>query len=169
MGMLARAFEAWVPFAWVTADEAYGQVKYLRVWLEDHDAAYVLATKVNDILTTTDSTEARADELIAELPVRAWRRLSVGAGAHGPREYDWARIPIEIGWRAGRGHWLLARRSLSDPSEIAYYVCYGPRRSSLLDLAWTAGTQWRIEEYFQQAKNEAGLDHYQVRSWRAFT
>jgi SRSO17 transposase len=168
MNMLARAFEAAVPFAWITADEAYGQVKYLRTWLEDRDAAYVLATKVNDLLDTTDGAEGRADELIAGLPARAWRRLSVGAGAHGPREYDWARIPIGIGWRAGRGHWLLARRSLSDPTEIAYYVCCGPRRSTLLDLAWIAGTRWRIEECFQQAKNEAGLDHYQVRSWRAW-
>ncbi|MFE0026773.1 IS701 family transposase [Amycolatopsis sp. NPDC059021] len=168
MGMLARAFEAGVPFAWITADEAYGQVKYLRVWLEEHDAAYVLATKVNDTLITTEGTEQRADELIAALPAQAWRRLSVGAGAHGPREYDWARVPIRIGWRAGRGHWLLARRSITDPTEIAYYVCYGPRRSTLLDLAWIAGTRWRIEECFQQAKNEAGLDHYQVRSWRAW-
>ncbi len=168
MAMLTRAFEAGVPFAWITADEAYGQVKYLRAWLEEHDAAYVLATKVNDLLTTTEGNERRADELITGLPARSWRRLSVGAGAHGPREYDWARIPLGTGWRAGRGHWLLARRSISDPTEIAYYVCYGPRRSSLLDLAWVAGTRWRIEECFQQAKNEAGLDHYQVRSWRAW-
>jgi SRSO17 transposase len=168
MAMLARAFEAKVPFGWITADEAYGQVKYLRVWLEAHDAAHVLATKVNDTLGTTAGTEARADELIAALPGKAWRRLSVGAGAHGPREYDWARAPIRIGWQAGRGHWLLARRSITQPTEIAYYVCYGPRRSTLLDLAWIAGTRWRIEECFQQAKNEAGLDHYQVRSWRAW-
>ncbi|MBE8519232.1 hypothetical protein ILP97_17210 [Amycolatopsis sp. H6(2020)] len=128
----------------------------------------MLATKVNDLLSTTGGVEARADELIADLPARSWRRLSVGAGAHGPREYDWARIPVGIGWRAGRGHWLLARRSISDPTEIAYDVCYGPRRSSLLDLAWIAGTRWRIEECFQQAKNEAGFDHYQARSWRAW-
>jgi SRSO17 transposase len=63
---------------------------------------------------------------------------------------------------------LLARRSISDPSEIAYYVCYGPRRATLVDLAWVAGTRWHIEEAFQQAKNEAGLDHYQVRAWRAW-
>jgi SRSO17 transposase len=168
MAMLARAFDAGVPFAWVTADEAYGQVKYLRFWLEARDAAHVLSTKVNDTLITVEGTERRADELIAGLPARAWRRLSVGAGAHGPREYDWARLPIRIAWRAGRGHWLLARRSITDPTEIAYYVCYGPRRSTLLDLAWIAGARWRIEECFQQAKNEAGLDHYQVRSWRAW-
>jgi SRSO17 transposase len=182
MAMLARAIDAGVPFSWVTADEAYGQVKYLRVWLEAHDAAYVLATKCNDTLISAGGCdeaiagiaagERRADELIAELPARAWRRLSVGAGAHGPRDYDWARVPIRISWAPGRGHWLLARRKITDPGqspgEIAYYVCFGPRRSTLLDLAWTAGSRWRIEECFQQAKNEAGLDHYQVRSWRAW-
>jgi SRSO17 transposase len=167
MAMLARAFAADVPFAWITADEAYGQVKYLRAWLEEHDAAHVLATKCNDTVITTAGGDARVDKLIAALPARAWRRFSIAAGAHGPRIYDWARIPIRIGWRAGRGHWLLARRSISD-GEIAYYVCYGPRRSTLLDLARIAGSRWRIEECFQQAKNEAGLDHYQVRTWRAW-
>jgi SRSO17 transposase len=161
MAMLARAFAAGVPFGWVTADEAYGQVKYLRVWLEAHDAAHVLATKRNDTLVTTSGGEARADELIAGLPARAWRRLSAGAGAHGPRVYDWARVPIRIAWRPGWGHWLLARRSLTDPTDIAFYVCYGPRRSGLHHLAWIAGARWRIEECFQQAKNDAGLDHYQ--------
>ena len=112
----------------------YGQVRYLRVWLEEHDVAYVVATRRNDTLITTTGAQARADELIAALPPRAWRRISAGAGAHGPREYDWARLPIRIAWARGRGHWLLARRSISDPTEIADYVCYGPRRSSLADL-----------------------------------
>src|SRR5262249_60713745 len=68
----------------------------------------------------------------------------------------------------GRGLGLLPRRSVSDPAELAYYACYGPRRSSLVDLAWAAGSRWHIEECFQQAKGEAGLDHYQVRTWRAW-
>jgi hypothetical protein len=63
-----------------------------------------------------------------------------GAGAHGPRLYDRARIPIRICWQPGRGHWLLARRSISD-GEIAYYVCYGPRRATLVDLAVVAGSR----------------------------
>jgi SRSO17 transposase len=172
MAMLERAITAGVAFSWVTADEAYGQVKYLRVWLEQQDAAYVLATKRNDTLITAGPefgfAEQRADVLIDGLDPRAWRRLSVGAGAHGVRAYEWARVPIRIGWRPGRGHWLLARRKIDDPTEIAYYVCYGPRRATLVDLAWTAGTRWRIEECFQQAKTDAGLDHYQVRSWRAW-
>ena len=63
---------------------------------------------------------------------------------------------------------MLARRSISDPAEIAYYACYGPRRCSTADLAWAAGSRWHIEECLQQAKGEAGLDHYQVRTWRAW-
>lgn len=169
MAMLARAFDAGVPFSWVTGDEVYGQATYLRVWLEEeHDASYVLATRVNDIVTTSDGTQRQVDELIAELPAHAWRRLSAGAGAHGPRDYDWARIPIRTDWRPGRGYWLLARRKISDPSKIAYYLCYGPRRTRLHHLVWVAGSRWRIEECFQQAKNEAGLDHYQARAWRAW-
>ncbi|MGF0316474.1 IS701 family transposase [Nocardia fluminea] len=168
MSMLERALTAGVPFRWFTADEAYGQVKYLRFWLEQHDIAHVLATRRNDTLVTTGLGQARADDLVAALPARSWQRVSAGAGAHGPRDYDWARVAIRIGWAPGRGHWLLARRSISDPTEIAYYVCYGPRRSTIADLAWIAGIRWRIEECFQQAKNEAGLDHYQVRSWRAW-
>ncbi len=166
--MLARALDARVPFSWFTADEAYGQATYLHAWLEERDVSYVLAIKRNDTLATPDGKH-RADALIAALPARAWQRLSAGAGAHGPREYGWARVPVRTGTRRpGRGHWLLARRSLSDPGEIAYYTCYGPRRARLVDLAWIAGSRWHIEECFQQAKGEAGLDHYQVRSWRAW-
>ncbi|WP_262287546.1 IS701 family transposase [Micromonospora sp. MA102] len=165
--MLARALDAGVPVGWVTADEAYGQVKGLRVWLEERDVGYVLATRRNDDMITTTMGTCRADELIAALPGQAWCRLSAGPGAHGPRDYDWARMPIRICWRPGRGHWLLARRSITT-GEIAYYVCYGPRRTRLIDLARIAGSRWAIEECFQQAKQEAGLDDYQVRDWRAW-
>jgi SRSO17 transposase len=165
--MISRAIEAGVPFAWFTADEAYGQAKYLQAWLEERDVFYVVAIRCSDTFTTSTG-EQRADALIAAAPARAWQRLSAGAGAHGPREYHWARLPVRTAWRPGRGHWLLARRSISDPGEVAYYACYGPRRARLVDLAWVAGSRWHIEECFQQAKGEAGLDHYQVRSWRAW-
>jgi SRSO17 transposase len=171
IAMLQRVLDAGVPFAWFTADEVYGQVKYLRVWLEEHDVFHVVATRCNDDVLAQGYGcygLGRADEVIAALPARAWRRISCGDGAHGPRVYDWARVPIRIGWRPGRGHWLLARRSISDPTEIAYYICYGPRSSSLADLSRIAGARWPVEECFQRAKNETGLDDYQVRTWRGW-
>jgi hypothetical protein len=127
--MIGRAIAAGVPFAWFTADETYWQAKYLQGWLEDQDVFYVMAIRCSDTLTTS-AGEQRADVLIAAAPLRAWQRLSTGAGARGPREFDWSRIPVRPEGRRGRGHWLLARRSISDPAEIAYYACYGPRPSS---------------------------------------
>jgi SRSO17 transposase len=165
--MIGRAIEAGVPFAWFTADEAYGQAKWLHAWLEEQGVSYVMAIRRSDTLTTADG-ERRADALIAALSPRSWQKISAGAGAHGPREYGWARVAVRPGWERGRGHWLLARRSLADPQEISYYACSGPRRSTTADLAWAAGSRWHIEECFQQAKNEVGLDHYQVRTWRAW-
>ncbi|MEV5543691.1 hypothetical protein AB0L13_43460, partial [Saccharopolyspora shandongensis] len=66
------------------------------------------------------------------------------------------------------GHWLLARRSIADPSDIAYYVCFGPAGTTVEDLVRVAGSRWAIEESFQTAKNETGLDHYQVRGYEAW-
>jgi SRSO17 transposase len=165
--MIARALAAGVPFAWFTADEVYGQAKYLRRWLEEQGVSHVMAIRCSDTFTTA-AGEQRADALIAALPTRSWQRLSAGAGAHGPREYHWARIGMGTGTPPGRAHWLLARRSLADPADIAYYACYGPRRTRLVDLAFIARSRRHVEECFQHAKNETGLDHYQVRAWRAW-
>jgi hypothetical protein len=110
----------------------------------------------------------RVDTIIAGLPPHAWKRLSCGDGAHGPRVYDWVRVPIRPYWAPGRGHWLLARRSISDPTEIAYYICYAARKTTLNTLIWVAGRRWAVEECFKQAKQETGLDHYQVRTWRGW-
>jgi len=92
--MLARALEAGVPVAWFTADEAYGQAKFLRRWLEERDVAYVMAIRCSDTFPVS-GREQRADALIATLAAQSWQRLSAGAGAHGPREHHWARIAID--------------------------------------------------------------------------
>ena len=166
--MLQRAIDARVPFTWFTADEAFGQVKYLRTWLEEQDVFHVVATRCNDDVSAHDIGHGRADEIIAGLPERARRRLSCGDGAQGPRLYDWVRVPIRPHWAPARGHWLLARRSISDPAEIAYYICYAHRQTSLNVLVWVAGRRWPVEECFKQAKQETGLDDYQVRTWRGW-
>ena len=87
--MIARAIAAGVPFGWFTADETYGQAKWLQAWLEDQDLSYVMAIRCSDTLTMPEGQQ-RADVLIAAVPARSWLRISAGAGAHGPREFDWA-------------------------------------------------------------------------------
>jgi SRSO17 transposase len=168
--MLERALDAGVPAAWVTADEVYGGDARLRAFMEEHDLAYVLAVKVTQPLWAQAAhgpAEVSARELVAGLPARAWRRLSAGDGAKGPRVYDWARVALtRPGW-PGRGFWLLARRRLTD-GELAFYACFGPARTTLAELVRVAGSRWAVEECFQAAKDQVGLDHYQVRRYDAW-
>jgi SRSO17 transposase len=165
--MIERAVAAGVPFAWFTADEAYGQNPGLRGWLEQQDIAYVMATRCDDEVPAGLRTSCRVDELIARLRAGAWRRMSCGDGAHGPRVYDWASVPIRRAFAPGRRGWVLARRSINT-GEIAYYVCFAARGTRLRDLVRVAGARWAVEESFQTAKNEVGLDQYQVRRYDAW-
>ncbi|MGW4720969.1 IS701 family transposase [Nocardia sp. NPDC004260] len=166
--MIARAAQAGVPFGWVTGDEAYGVDTKLRVWLESENIAHVLAVAKNSMVVTTGLTKARVAGVVGALAEDSWMRMSCGAGAHGPRVYDWAVVDIRPLRVPGRGHWLLARRSLTDPTKIAYYVCFGPAETTIDELVRVAGCRWAIEESFQTAKNETGLDHYQVRGYDAW-
>jgi SRSO17 transposase len=168
--LLARALDAGVPAGWVTADEVYGGDARLRAFLEQRDLAYVLAVKATQPLWAASAqgpSELPARELVARLPARAWRRLSADDGAKGPRIYDWARVALtRPGW-PGRGFWLLARRRLTD-GELAYHACFGPAPTTLAELVRVAGSRWAVEECFQAAKDQVGLDHYQVRRYDAW-
>lgn len=166
--MVERALTANIPFAWFTADEAYGQVGRLRLWLEAQDIAHVLAVPKSQMVISMDLRQRRAHAVITEIDPAIWQRLSCGDGAHGQRIYDWAAVDIRPLRRPEVGHWLLARRSISDPTEISYYICYGPAETDLPELVRVAGSRWAIEESFQTAKNETGLDHYQVRRYEAW-
>ena len=159
-----------MPFGWFTADEAYGQNPGLRLWLElpDVDVFYVMATRRDQQVPSGLFTTSRVDQMIAKVPAGGWKRRSAGDGAHGPRVYDWVTVAIRRDFGPDRRGWVLARRSVSDPSEIAYYLCYGPRGTRLRNLVRVAGARWQVEETFQTGKNEVGLDHYQVRRYDAW-
>ena len=109
--MIERAVSARVPFAWVAADEAYGDNGPLRTWLEQQHIAYVLAVARDHRVPAGAGRTVRADELAARLPRRAWQQLSAGDGAKGHRWYDWAWVTIS---NPGPGHrYLLIRRNRS--------------------------------------------------------
>ncbi len=166
--MLKRALESGVPFAWFTGDEVYGSDRKLRLRLEREEIPHVMAIKKNErlwALTDRGPLQVRADKLASGVAESGWVRCSAGNGAKGPRIYDWAAVEIRPLREPGKGHWLLARRSIAKPGELAYYVCFGPAGTSLEELVRVAGTRWAIEECFEEAKGEVGLDQYEVRRW----
>jgi len=168
LAMLERAVRAGIPFGWVTADEAYGQVSRLRRWMEEHGVHHVVAVPKSQMVVSMQGGMVRADQVAAGLAAATWERLSCGDGAHGPRVYDWARVDVRPWRELGDGHWLLVRRNVRDPGEVAYYLCFAGERTPLEELVRVAGSRWAVEECFQTAKNETGLDHYQVRGYRAW-
>lgn len=163
--MLESCLDAELPFSWFAADEAYGQNPTLRKRLHQRRIPYVMAIPCDSQWVTGDG-KRRADRLVTAFPEHAWRRLSAGDGAKGPRLYDWAEVPL-----ADPAHRLLARRCIvadGDCPEFAYYICYTPDGADLAELVRVAGSRWGVEECFETGKNEVGLDHYQVRLYPAW-
>ncbi len=177
--MLTRALDAGVPASWVTGDEVYGLHPGLRTFLQSRGMSYVLCV-ANNQWVWVDAEPGSAAEavggrkqlqvktLAATVPSRAFKKISAGNGAKGPRMYSWARTPVHLPGQPGeqpRAGWLMIRRSLTDPSDCAYYLCSSPPRTTLTTLVAVAGKRWAIEETFQTGKTEVGLDHYQVRRY----
>ena len=164
--MIGRAVTAGVPFSWVAGDEVYGGNPKLRQWLEEQEIPYVMAVACSELIAAAAGAR-RADELASLVPASGWQRMSCADGSKGPRLYDWSLIGTD-----SPHHHLLVRRSLSPGEkgelELAYFRCWSHRPVTLPEIVAVAGARWGIEDCFGEAKNEAGLDHYQVRKYRAW-
>jgi SRSO17 transposase len=160
--MVQRALEAKVPFAWFAADEEFGQNPALRAFLEERTVSYVMAVPKNTEVATASGDAGKIEELAAALPKRAYTRRACGIGTKGFRSYDWAVIES-----ADPDHRYIVRRPL-DGGELAYFHCFTPRRDPLGEVIRAIGSRWPVEECFEAAKQEAGLDQYQVRKYDAW-
>lgn len=93
------------------------------------------------------------------LPEESWVRALAGEGSKGDRLYDWAcvSLPESEAYCAGSpaGRWLLMRRSIAEPEEIAYYLCYGPAQTKAHELIRIAARRWVIEDCFEAAKGRS--------------
>ena len=165
--MIGRALDSGAPAAWVAADEVYGHDSKLRRFLEGRQMAYVLAVASDQRLWQEDFMQHRVDAIARSLPASEWKRLSAGFGSKGERLYDWAFMPLskQDGWTRA----LLVRRSIEEKPECAYYLCHAPNGNDTIEtLVRVAGERWKIEQAFETAKGECGLDHYEVRHWQGW-
>jgi SRSO17 transposase len=194
IAMLVHAWEQGVPMRWVTGDEVYGDSPRLRETIQAHGRFYVLAVSANTrVWTQRPQVEEPAEqtggrprraprvaagepkarmvsEVIASLPSHAWKRLAVMEGEKGHIEYHWARTRVveSRDQLPGPDVWLLARRSPSDPKQLAYYLAYAPARTSLETLVRVASSRYTVEQCIEEAKGETGLDEYEVRFWHSW-
>lgn len=175
--MIERAIAAEVPFAWVAADTVYG-VGEIAMALRRAGKGYVLGVASDQMFNSwhrTPPISGTAAEIAATLKASAWQRLSAGEGTKGPRLHDWAYLALadleanEYGedrsglWTRG----LLIRRDLAD-GEMAFFTTWCPTGTSIETLVWVEGHRWAVEDGFETAKNELGLDHNETRSWNGW-
>ena len=167
--MLERAFEAKLPVRWVLADSIYGADSKFRGWLEERGRHYVLAVHKTARVWHA-GRHYQMKTLAKELPEVHWDRVSAGLGSKGERLYDWACLELEDELsKTGARRWLLLlRRGIEEPGGQTFYLAHAPAGTSPEGLARTAGKRWRIEECFEEAKGEAGLDEYEVRKWEGW-
>lgn len=192
--MLEQAWAQGVPMRWVTGDAVYGDASELRAAISAAGRWYVLGVRSHTPVWLErpaveepgpggrgrPRTKARlAQGTPAALPVvavvvawseRRWQRLTVTEGSKGPRTYDWAdqRVVESRDGLPGEEVWLIARRSLTDPTDLAYFLSNAPLEIGLDQLAQVAAARATIEQCLEMAKGETGLDQYEVRYWHSW-
>ena len=192
--MLEHAWAQGVPMAWVAGDEVYGDAPYVRDAISKAEKRYVLCVSCHTpvwrerplleepvvgargrprtrprLAEGTPSAETVA-AVIASQPSDGWQRLTVSEGEKGPITYDWTRVRVVESRerRPGPDSWLMARRSITDPTDIAYYLSNAPPSTSLQTKAEVASARWSIETTIEEGKGETGLDEYEVRYWHSW-
>lgn len=177
LSMIERAIGADVPFSWVAADSVYG-VGDIETALRRAGKGYVLGVNANHPFRSwakPQTIAGTAREIAESLPEAAWRRLSAGDGTKGERLHDWVYLELadlEAGdyddaftgvWTRG----LLIRRKIAD-GDLAYFSTWCPKDTTIERLIKVEGHRWAIEDSFETAKNELGLDHNETRSWHGW-
>ena len=177
LNMIERVLAASVPFGWVAADSVYG-VGDIEMALRRAGKGYVLGVNGNHHFGSWSGkppVTGTALEIAQGLDPSAWQRLSAGEGSKGARLHDWAYCELAdldaADYDENRsGLWtrgLLIRRHIAD-GDLAFFTTWCPAGTSIETLVAVEGHRWAIEDSFETAKNEFGLDHNETRSWHGW-
>jgi SRSO17 transposase len=177
VSMIKRAVAANVPFAWVAADSVYG-VGDVEMALRRAGKGYVLGVNANHQFRSwlgKPPVAGTAQQIAGSIDPSGWQRLSAGDGTKGAREYDWvycelADLDADEYDVADAGLWtrgLLIRRNIAD-QDLAFFSTWCPAGTDIETLVKVEGCRWAIEDSFEAAKNELGLDHNETRSWHGW-
>jgi SRSO17 transposase len=158
--LLADAVTAGVPVRWCTADAVYGRDRELREHCEQHAIGYVLGVPCSFRVTLPSRAKVRVDAALKILTSHSWQIASCGPGSKGERRYAFAWLAT-----ASPRHFLLIRRSLNNPTEVAYFFCYVPDHvpATLAVLVTVSGRRWTVEEDHEFGKDQFGFDQSQNR------
>jgi SRSO17 transposase len=172
-----------LPHGWITGDDEFGCPAHFRAWLRGEKQRYVLDAPRHTLVRDLECRRPprrragrgakrqvpyrRADAWMARQPEGRWTRLTVRDGERGPLQIDamTVRVRTKLGRKNGPEERLVVMRTVGDEPEIHYALSNAGAEVSLEELVRVRFTRHKIEEVFEAAKQEAGLAHYEVRSW----
>ena len=181
-----------LPLKYVVSDTVYGRspefidavdrcmgVRYLvevpldtRCWLRKpmvikKQYRYRGELRLKEILDEGAKKPVSVQALAKSLNDFYWYRRKVSEGTKGPIEYEFTkrRVVLSREGLPGKEVWLLIRRTLGDDPKYSYYLSNAPVSTPLKTFVWLSGIRWAIEQCFEEAKTELGMDHYEVRKY----
>jgi len=113
-------------------------------------------------------------ELASALPPQAWRQVTWRQGTQGPQRSRFAACRVQ----PAHGHvrdepelapvWLLIEWPMEAEAPTKYWFSNLPEGVSLRRLVRWPKLRWRVEQNYQQLKEELGMDHYEGRGWQGW-
>jgi SRSO17 transposase len=176
LALLDRS-RAELPCGWVAGDDEFGRCAAFRAGLRGRGLRYVLDVPSNTLIRDLEETPAagrrrppwrRADAWAQALPRRRWRKVRLGAGAKGPKAVwaaeAWVQTKDEDGCVGPRER-LVVIRTIDREPQTWYTLSNTSAEVPLVKVVAVHGRRHGVEELFAAGKGEAGLSHYEVRSW----
>jgi SRSO17 transposase len=188
--------EGEIPFRYVVADSIYGNSPEFIGAVENVPGVTYLVALPRDTLCWLQSPmtmeksyryggEKRTKRILAETEKKPitfekiakgtndyfWYRRTVSEGTKGPITYEFMkrRVVLCKEGKPDRTVWLIVRRTLGEGAIYAYFISNAGRSAHLKNFVWLSGVRWAIEQCFEEAKSDLGMDHYEVRKfpgWR---
>jgi len=166
-----------VRFDWITADEEFGRDGEFLDALERGHQRYLLEVPADTTVWPDKPLRQTPDELVWQvrhlvetIPAKDWRVIQLREGAKGPLAFEFTRLRV---WSVRHRHagpqvWLVIRRSLEPVPEVKYYLSNAELDVPLETMALVTGSRWPVEEFFEDAKGQLGMAHYEARSWTSW-
>jgi SRSO17 transposase len=185
MDMLS-ARRAEVPHGWIAGDAEFGRCGKFREQLRTWEERYVLDVPCNILVRDLERKRprrrkaghgrkrevpfVRAEAWAAAQAPSRWERFKVSDGEKGPIEVDATRVRVRTraDGRVGPLEWLLVTRTVDEKRELSYALSNAGEEVSLRELVRVKAQRHQIEELFEAAKGEVGLDEYEVRGWNGW-
>jgi SRSO17 transposase len=173
-GEMLRRVAPRLPHRWTVADSEYGRSTAFRDRLAKRGERYMLEVPSNIVVKKVGGkagrrpTWHRVSDFLKRRPVSEWRRFTVRDGQKEPIEVVALAVRIQTR-RHGKPkvETLLAMEALGS-AERWIFASNAPRHTPLEELVKAASRRHLIEEAFENAKGEVGLDHHEVRAWQGW-